>query len=386
MRVREPLVSSYLMQRIPLTPRPDWRAKAEALGFTYHTHERGPYWDESACYEFSSREIDELEAAANTLHSLCIAAAQVVIDRGEWSRVGIPEKAVPTILASWNRDDPSLYGRFDLAYDGASPPKLLEYNADTPTALIEAAVVQWAWLQECFPDADQFNSIHEKLIEAWRNVGAERVHFTAVNDLPEDTQTITYLMDTCLQAGFQTRWTAIDQLGWDHANARFVDAEDAEVNALFKLYPWEWLWREPFAECLPTAKNLFIEPPWKLLLSNKGLLPMLWELNPGHPNLLPAFTSLEASLGGNYVRKPVLSREGANLTVVEGGVTLEENGGDYGAEGFVYQARAAIPNFSGNRPVCGVWMVNHEACGLGLREDTRRITGNLSRFVPHRMG
>ena len=373
------------MQRVTLTPRPDWRAKAEALGFTYHTHEQGPYWDESACYEISSHEVDELEAAANALNQLCIEAAQVVLDRGWWSRLGIPEKAVPTILASWNRDDPSLYGRFDLAYDGASPPKLLEYNADTPTALIEAAVVQWAWLQERFPDADQFNSIHEKLIEAWRNVGAERVHFTAVNELPEDTQTITYLMDTCQQAGFQTRWTAIDQLGWDQANARFVDHEDAEVNALFKLYPWEWLWHEPFAEFLPTAKNLFIEPPWKLLLSNKGLLPILWELNPGHPNLLPAFTSLDASLGGNYVRKPVLSREGANITVVEHGAKIEENGGDYGAEGFVYQALASIPNFSGHRPVSGVWMVNHEACGLGIREDTRRITGNLSRFVPHRM-
>ena len=373
------------MQRVTLTPRPDWRAKAEALGFTYHTHEQGPYWDESACYEISSHEVDELEAAANALNQLCIEAAQVVLDRGWWSRLGIPEKAVPTILASWNRDDPSLYGRFDLAYDGASPPKLLECNADTPTALIEAAVVQWAWLQERFPDADQFNSSHEKLIEAWRTVGAERVHFTAVNELPEDTQTITYLMDTCQQAGFQTRWTAIDQLGWDQANARFVDHEDAEVNALFKLYPWEWLWHEPFAEFLPTAKNLFIEPPWKLLLSNKGLLPILWELNPGHPNLLPAFTSLDASLGGNYVRKPVLSREGANITVVEHGAKIEENGGDYGAEGFVYQALASIPNFSGHRPVSGVWMVNHEACGLGIREDTCRITGNLSRFVPHRM-
>jgi len=373
------------MQRVTLTPRADWRAKAEALGFTYHTPDRGPYWDESACYEFSTPEIDELEAAANTLHQLCVDAAQVVIDRDWWSRLGIPEKAVPTILASWNRDDPSLYGRFDLAYDGASPPKLLEYNADTPTALIEAAVVQWYWLQERFPDADQFNSIHEKLIEAWRNVGAPRVHFTAVSDLPEDTQTITYLMDTCQQAGFQTRWTAIDQLGWDRTNARFVDSEDSEVNALFKLYPWEWLWQEAFAEFLPTAKNLFIEPPWKLLLSNKGLLPILWELNPGHPNLLPAFTSLDASLGGNYVRKPVFSREGANVTVVEHGATVEETAGDYGAEGFIYQALASIPNFSGNRPVCGVWMVSHEACGLGLREDTRRITGNLSRFVPHRM-
>jgi glutathionylspermidine synthase len=373
------------MNRAVLTPRADWPAKAEALGFTYHTHETGPYWDESACYVFSAREIDELEAAANTLHQLCLDAAQVVIDLDWWARLGIPDKAVPTILDSWNRDDPSLYGRFDLAYDGVTQPKLLEYNADTPTALIEAAVVQWYWLQERFPAADQFNSIHEKLIEAWRHIAAERVHFAAVSDLPEDTQTITYLMDTCQQAGFQTHALAIDGLGWDRDAERFVDDADGEVSALFKLYPWEWLWNEAFAEQLPQAKNLFIEPPWKLLLSNKGLLPILWELNPGHPNLLPAFETAHASLNGHYARKPLFSREGANITLVERGVTVEENSGDYGAEGFVYQALAPIPNFSGNRPVCGIWMVNHEACGLGIREDTRRITGNLSRFVPHRM-
>ena len=373
------------MQRISITPRPDWRVKAEQLGFTYHTHESGPYWDESACYAFSAREIDTLEAAANTLHQLCLDAAEVVIDRGWWSRLGIPDQAVPVILESWNRDDPSVYGRFDLAYDGVTPPKLLEYNADTPTALIEAAVMQWYWLQEQFPGADQFNSIHERLIEAWRHVAVERVHFAAVADLPEDTQTITYLMDTCQQAGIATTWTAIEQIGWDSARNVFVDDASAEIRALFKLYPWEWMWHEEFAKFLPAAKNRFIEPPWKLLLSNKGLLPVLWELNRGHENLLPAFESLDATLGGNYVRKPRLSREGANISLVEHGVTIEENSGDYGEEGFIYQALASIPDFAGNRPVCGVWVVNHTACGLGLREDTRRITGNVSRFVPHVM-
>jgi glutathionylspermidine synthase len=375
-----------LMQRRTTTPRADWRAKAEALGFSYHTHESGPYWDESAYYELSAREVDTLEAAANTLHQLCLDAAQVVIDRGWWSRLGIPDHAVPVILDSWNRDDPSVYGRFDLAFDGASPPKLLEYNADTPTALIEAAVMQWYWLQEVFPSADQFNSIHERLIDAWRNVAAERVHFAALADLPEDTQTVTYLMDTCQQAGFKTAWTAIEEIGWDPQRAVFVDAQSAEINALFKLYPWEWMWHEDFAKFLPAAKNLFVEPPWKLLLSNKGLLPVLWELYPQHENLLPAFESADASLGGNYVKKPRLSREGANISLIERGITIEENGGDYGEEGFVYQALAPIPEFAGgNRPVCGVWVVNHEACGLGIREDTRRITGNLSRFVPHVM-
>ena len=155
------------------------------------------------------------------------------------------------------------------------------------------------------------------------------------------------------------------------------------MDLLFKLYPWEWMWHEEFAPHLAEAKNLFIEPPWKLLLSTKGLLPVLWELFPGHENLLPAFESPEISLGGSYVKKPRLSREGANVSLVEYGITIEENGGDYGEEGFVYQALAPIPDFGGQRPVCGVWMVNHEACGLGVREDTRRITGNLSRFVPH---
>ena len=364
-------------------PRRDWREKVEALGFTYHTHEQGAYWDESAHYEFAAAEIDRLEAAGNTLHQLCIEAAQVVIDRGWWQRLGIPDRAVPTILASWERDDPSLYGRFDLAYDGSQPPKLLEYNADTPTSLIEASVVQWYWLRECFPDADQFNSIHEWLIETWRTNGSGRVHFTAVDDLPEDTQTIGYLMDTCRQAGRGTQWLAIDQLGWDRAQDAFVDLQNSPIETLFKLYPWEWLWHESFAEFLPLTRNAFLEPAWKFLLSNKGLLPVLWELFPGHPNLLPAFEHPHSDLRGSYVKKPRLSREGANVTVFERDVAVESNSGDYGQEGFIYQALAPIPTFEGNRPVCGVWIVNHEACGLGIREDTRRITGNLSRFVPH---
>ena len=82
------------MQRLTLTPRPDWPAKAAELGFTYHTHDGGPYWDESAYYVLTAAEIDTLEVAANTLHQLCLDAAQVVIERGWWSRLGIPERAV----------------------------------------------------------------------------------------------------------------------------------------------------------------------------------------------------------------------------------------------------------------------------------------------------
>jgi glutathionylspermidine synthase len=370
------------MVRHRLQPRSDWQAKVEQVGLSYHSHEESPYWDESACYELTASEVEALETAANTLHQLCIDAAAAVVENAWWTRLAIPEMAVPSIVRSWERDDFSVYGRFDLAYDGQSPPRLLEYNADTPTALVEASVAQWFWLQEVRPEADQFNSIHERLIEAWRRWAGTALHFSSLRDQPEDEQTVLYLRDTCEQAGVHTRGVAIEEIGWDDRRRAFVDSEDQPVAHCFKLYPWEWLWREEFGARLVEDPIQFIEPTWKMLLSNKGLLPVLWELFPEHPNLLPAYDYAEP-LAGRYVRKPKLGREGSNITWVDAGVVLEETGGDYGAEGHIYQALAALPDLGGHRPVMGVWVVDHEAAGLGIREDTRRITGNVSRFVPH---
>ena len=370
------------MQRHPCQPRPDWRDQVERIGLTYHSHDDGPYWDESACYELTRAEVDELEAAGNVLHHLCIDAAEAVIENNWWPRLGIPETAVPAILRSWERDDFSLYGRFDLGYDGVTPPKLLEYNADTPTALVEASVAQWFWLQDTRPDADQFNSIHERLIEAWRRWTGQTIYFSSIKEHPEDEMTVLYLRDTCEQAGVKTRGVFIEDIGWDSRQSAFVDLDLQPIKHCFKLYPWEWLWHEEFGPHLAEEPVQFIEPARKMLLSNKGLLPILWELFPEHPNLLPAY-ELAAPLGSHYIRKPKLSREGSNAAWVEGGVVVEETGGDYGEEGHVYQALAALPNFGGNHPVFGIWMIDHEAGGLGVREDTRRITGNLSRFVPH---
>ena len=51
------------------------------------------------------------------------------------------------IEQTWAKNVPHLYGRFDFGYDGENL-KMFEYNADTPTSLLEAAVVQWQWLEQ----------------------------------------------------------------------------------------------------------------------------------------------------------------------------------------------------------------------------------------------
>src|SRR5438270_10970026 len=181
------------MRRISTTPRPDWQKKVESVGLTWHSLEQ-PYWNESAFYEFTAKEVDVLEAATNELEKMTLAAAQYMIDNRLYSRMGIPEIAVPLIESSWEAEPPSLYGRFDLSYDGEHPPKLLEYNADTPTSLLEAAVVQWYWLQDVFPQRDQFNSLHERLIALWKELASclpgGRVDFCSMDDA-EDGMTVT---------------------------------------------------------------------------------------------------------------------------------------------------------------------------------------------------
>jgi glutathionylspermidine synthase len=382
------------MRRIACPERDDWRSTAVACGFDFHTIDGERYWDERAYYAFSLREIEhEIEQPTAEIDAMCLElVASVIADERALRRLNIPEAFWPLIAASWRSGDGSLYGRIDLSFDGRGPAKLLEYNADTPTSIFEAAVFQWTWLEQALERrivparADQFNSIHERLINRWKELGDGRhLHLAGMTGNSEDAGTLAYLEDTASQAGLATTLLDIEQVGWRDGGG-FVDLEGRDIALAFKLYPWEWMFREAFGTKLLEAPTRWIEPPWKAILSNKGILPLLWEMFRGHPNLLPAFFEDDpeaASLGSSFVRKPLYSREGANITLVSAGTTVVQEGGPYGAEGFVRQAYAPLPNFSNLYPVVGSWLVDHVPCGLSIREDTNPITSNGSRFLPH---
>jgi glutathionylspermidine synthase len=390
------------VRRHTITPRRDWQRSVERIGLTYHSLDDGtPYWDESAYWEFSSAEIDRLEAATAEIQRLALAAGDVILGAGNsWlQRMQIPEAAWASIRATWQSEPPALYGRLDLAYDGRQI-KLLEYNADTPTALVEAAVAQWYWLEECFPRADQFNSLHEKLVAKWKDLlpyVSQPVYFSHDGG-EEDAMTIAYLRDTAQQAGLKTEAMAIRQIGWEKRQQQFVDLRGEPIRTLFKLYPWEWLLKEAFGpHALETmdaesqkpvfGKVQWIEPIWKMLWSNKALLAVLWELNPGHELLLPAYLDGPRKMQ-NYVCKPLLGREGNGVSIFRNwawaeGAAVEESKTPQEADGFVYQGLASMAQADGRTAVFGSWLVDGEPAGMGIRESAGMITGNTSRFVPH---
>lgn len=385
------------MRRESSPARPDWQQRIEGQGLVFGTPAVGaggavrPYWDESVHYVFEMDEILSMEADVELLHSMCLDAVDNVVTAERYKDFGIPEWAWPAIGESWRRHDPHLYGRFDLRYDGTGPAKLLEYNADTPTSLLEASVVQWHWLTDTHGGDDQWNSIHEKLVERWGEImprlpgGPLYFSWSAGDETGEDHITTAYVQETAAEAGIDTVGLAIEEIGWDPGLGRFVDLEESPMGAIFKLFPWEWMVSDPFGEhavrLLPSTQ--WVEPLWKMLLSNKAILAILWEMYPGHPNLLPAFLD-QPGLLTEYVRKPKLGREGANIQIVDT-EHAQETAGMYGGEGYVYQLFAPLPEFGGMRPALGAWIVGDQAAGLGIRETTGLITDNGAAFVPHRI-
>jgi len=382
------------MQRRTATPRPDFERLVREQGLIYNTTTlpdgtTRPYWNESAYYGFGLDEILELERVTQELHQMCLDTVEYVISQRRYRDFHVPELAWPAIERTWEEDSPSLYGRFDLCYDGHGPAKLLEYNGDTPTALLEAAVIQWYWLGETHAGRDQWNSLHERLIACWKRhshrLAGGLVHFayTEEETSGEDLMTVTYLRETANQAGLATATLTMEEIGWDLAAGRFVDQDKMAITNLFKLYPWEWLFGDRFGVRALTnlEQTRWIEPTWKCLLANKAILALLWERYPQHPNLLPAFLPSSGYLA-SYVRKPILGREGANVEIVTPGNRFGTPG-PYGEEGFVYQQYAPLPDFDGRYPVLGAWVIDGEAAGMGIRESDTLITDNLSQFVPH---
>jgi glutathionylspermidine synthase len=454
------------MQRKECEIRPDWKSIIEQQGLTYWKTllpdgtERS-YWREGSYYSFTSAQIDQMYEDSVTLFDMFVEAGDYLVDRPDvMEKMGIPAWTHAEIRKSWSRYDDqnneiewgSVYGRTDVHYDLATGRiRLYEFNADTPTSILEAALSQWRWKEDVANSADQWNGIYEKLVNAWKRnlafVEGELGHKPVVyfmctwddNLLPElshldtdpeadhstdcyeDIQNVRVLMQACKDAGYETELRYVQEVYLDE-DGRFYDGRVAGENkphldVVFKLHPWEHIVKEEFGPAIfkdlanvglrsedgseYIGGTLWIEPPYKMLWSNKGILPVLWDLFKDDPEksqlLIPAYFEGEepASLK-NKIRKPIFGREGASMEVIMDGVTVIKTPGYYGAEGFIVQEYCPPPCFVAKGknskdvttevplyPTVGIWYIDGEPTGMGIRESEITIADNLSYFTAH---
>lgn len=309
------------MQRLTVEPCPDWHDRAEAAGFS----PAAAGWQEAAAWRFSAADIEALGDAAQRLEDLCLDWVEEIVGHGDYSAFGLPDATCSLIEESWHRQDKNLLGRIDLVWNGRDAPRLLRYAADAPAGLHDAAQMQAEWLDCHCNHCDQFNGIHEMLVEAWKHFGlwGHRVHFTASRDDAAGRTTADYLRSTAQAAGLETAWLSLDELRWN--GKRFTDQSAKPITVLCKACPWDELLQHPLNANLHSAGMRLIEPAWKLLLTQDATLPGLRAAYPDDEHLQPT---------------------------------------------------ATLP---GTAPVLGLWIVASRACGLSISEHDE--TG--AHFVPH---
>jgi glutathionylspermidine synthase len=423
----------------PIKPRDNWRQQWKALGYHLDLREESKalgysvdmveelialgcsldplenYWVEDIeqpfCATFEKSEMEEtLIPATNELNDMVLGMVDYVCSSPRsdqlLEQLRIPEFFRNAVRKSWQRKDTSIYGRFDLAYDGQSL-KLLEINYDSPIMLVETAVLQDVWYKDLkhagiiSENTTQFNCVCENLKQCFANNcrSGQIAHFSSFYAL-EDKQTILFLKSLADALGLKTSFSRADEFSLD-PEGNLVDADIRIVTQLFKLYPWEILLQEDkslneklgkffLTELVESGRVVFWEPAWKFIASSKAALALLWEMSPNHKWLLETYVddgsaksiTLQAEA---HVRKPLFGRGGVNVSVVipDHPEHSESVPGDLGGEGFVVQKYQPLISYQDHYAVLGSWVINGKPSGIGIRADRSRITGMKTLFIPH---
>ena len=374
----------------------------ESLGFVWHTDSDETSYISDELVVISETEAEAYYEATNELYDMYVEAAEHVIENNLFHEIGIPFNLVDVIKESWENDVHwHLYGRFDLAGGIDNKPiKLLEFNADTPTALFETAIIQWAMIkQNNLEEESQFNALYESLVDNFKRLVTleedvstfeERYDgwnflFTSVKGNSEEENTVKLLQHIAADAGFNTEFAYIDDIEFSSQDGIFYNEQNYEL--WFKLIPWEDIALEEsdlamlLTNIIKNQKAIIFNPAYTLLFQSKGLLKILWDLYPNHPLLLE--TSFEALEGQIQVKKPVFGREGGSISILDEDATSIENiEGDYDSHKMVYQAYTELATDSkGLSYQAGIFYA-YEACGLGFRKGGK-ILDNMSKFVGH---
>jgi len=376
----------------------------ESVGFHWHTDDNETPYVADEIVEVSADEADAYYEATNELYDMFVEAGEYVVENELFHELGIPFNLVDAVKMSWENDVHwHLYGRFDFAggLDG-KPIKLIEFNADTPTALFETSIVQWATLKlNGMEESHQFNNLHEALGDNFKRLmtmdeevdsfeeryDGWKILFSSVKGNIEEENTVKLLQSIANDVGYVTEFAYVDEVEFDGEEGVFYGGENYEY--WFKLLPWEEIAIEEsdlamlITQIMENQKAIFLNPAYTLMFQSKAFMKILWDLYPEHPLLLE--TSFEPLQGISQVEKKIFGREGANTIIVdENEEVVAETGGEYAEFPSIFQEYAELPTDSkGDSYQAGVFYA-FEGCGLGFRKGGL-ILDNASKFVGHRV-
>lgn len=395
-------------------------------------HEEGVFtWDRMYGQEYAlagvhalpEQLIADMREAAERLSRIYARALTVVREAPEdlLGGLAIPRAAWQAVRLSVLAPlgIPTVVGRFDFAWtpDGV---KMLEFNSDTPTGLVEAFHVNGR-ICEAYGLADPNAGLAAHFGEAFakakalydrRGLPEGRIVFSSLDWHEEDAGTTRYLL---AQSGLPGSFVPLKALRVYEDRLQVLEEERHEpIGLLYRLHALEKLAEDCDTDGYPTGEHTLrligeqrlaiLNPPEAFLAQTKAMQALIWSLHeagefftPEEQEAIARYmlpTYLEdrfAGTGQAYVRKPVWGREGGGVTLFgpSGEVLARDQEPLYWDQPMIYQQMAELPEvevdtlqgrYSG-RLLLGAFCIGGVGSAI-LARVGGRITGNLSYYLP----
>ena len=308
----------------------------------------------------SPEHVSVLRTASSRLYQLMVRLAVVLQQADDQSLldIGIPLPALPYVHLVMPEMPAVMCGRFEFAWT-AEGPKLLEFNAETPTFVVELFHMNGQVCKD-FGLVDPNVDCQEQLIQAMHStitaslswIGMHQrdsisVVFSSYADRKEERGTVEFYRNLLTSIGdlpYKTSFRGLNELRVTPDCLFTADGE--RVDVLYKLYPTEHLIEDEAPDGMPVGLALLelvrkrqlaiLNPPVAFVLQNKALMAILWAMHMVESELftseehmwieqyvLPSYLDAHDVQGqvvfaGAYVVKPVFGREGASITIRTG--------------------------------------------------------------------
>jgi glutathionylspermidine amidase/synthetase len=229
-----------------------------------------------------------------------------------------------------------------------------------------------------------------------------RVHLLIDNN-EDEMLTALYMQNVLKEAGIESKLcVGTDQLYWK--DAIIIDNDGETVRLVWKLWTWDTIIQDyidinkehdvnndhstkhpRISDILLHEQINVIEPLWKVITSNKALLPVLCQMYPNHPNLLQSEWNLTNELKQiAFVKKPIVGRGGQNITLYNpgGDSVIAETTGNFSTRDSIYQELFPFENYNSYHPIIGSWIIRSNYAGFAVHEDQNLITNKNSPVTP----
>lgn len=298
---------------------------------------------------FSSAEIQHLKNVTEEAYGIFVKATQRILERNELKKIGIPSFFEPCVYHSWeNRSrHPFCLGRFDLS-GGVDQltTKVIEFNADTASTLPETLYWQTLQLSQAKESLQQFNNLRQDLTLKLQSLAGsfdfgQPTFLGSSLGYKEDVLNVNAILDVAHQAGFDTHYLDLEKVVFSD-NGIFYEVGDeyVPVDVWYKLFPWDWVFKEEpelakiLNKIIINDQAVILNPAYTTIWQNKVFMSYITE---HFPNNVIAETRTELTWEmSSYVKKPMYGRIGENITLKDGSREVS-TAGDYGRQPMIYQ-------------------------------------------------